>query len=308
MELVDQAFRTFEQLWAGTGAAPDMTLSRAAGLGPQDDLMVQVTTPQAVYAYATRRASAMADPDFDVVVFDEAHQLGARTFRAAADYLRRGVNKPPLIGLSATPGRVDQKETEDLVSYFGGNLFTSRQLRPNPVKVLQRRGILAGLLFKRLTVGARPVDAESSRVAVAAHQAASLAASGGRVLVFAGSVAGAVVAAEAVRSLGQQAGVVHAAMSDSERRRVIADFSSGKIRVLTNQKLLATGYDCPAISDLILVSRVGSPILFEQIVGRAARGPRTGGSRRSTVWEFDDHLSLHGLPQSYYRFRDFDWS
>jgi DNA repair protein RadD len=79
-------------------------------------------------------------------------------------------------------------------------------------------------------------------------------------------------------------------------------------QVLANQHLLAVGYDCPAVTDVVIQNKISSLILFEQIVGRAARGPLTGGSRVASVWEFEDHLALHGLPQSYYRYRDYDWT
>jgi superfamily II DNA or RNA helicase len=97
-------------------------------------------------------------------------------------------------------------------------------------------------------------------------------------------------------------------MPAEDRYAIISAFERHKISVLVNQRLLATGYDCPAVTDVLLLTRIGSPILFEQIVGRAARGPRTGGSRVGTIWEFDDHLAMHGLPSSYYRYKDYDWS
>ena len=32
-----------------------------------------------------------------------------------------------------------------------------------------------------------------------------------------------------------------------------------------------------------------------------------GGNAIATVWQFEDHLSLHGLPASYHRYEEFDW-
>ena len=77
--------------------------------------------------------------------------------------------------------------------------------------------------------------------------------------------------------------------------------------VAADALVLATGYDCPAIRHVILATQIRSPIMFEQIVGRASRGPLVGGHAKSTVWQFDDHLAAHGLPQSYYRYSDYDW-
>ena len=306
IELIDQAVGTFQAMWRSHGSAPDIRLVRRTSDVAGPEPVVFLTTPQSVYSQARRRRAASTV--WDAIIFDEAHQLGAATFRAATESLMASGSAIALIGLSATPGRVDPEETEDLVALFGGNLLTSRQLRPNPIEVLQRRGVLSRLEFKSIGDEQSSQWPEEKRLAASAHLAARLGGKNGHVLVFTSSVAGAIVLAEAVQSIGIQADAVHAGMSDSARDTAIDRFGRGDVRVLVNQRLLATGYDCPAISDLILAGRIGSPILFEQVVGRAARGPRTGGLRSSHVWQFDDHLALHGLPQSYYRFRDFDWS
>ena len=127
-------------------------------------------------------------------------------------------------------------------------------------------------------------------------------------MVFTASLVESEAVSLALNSIGVRAHHVEGAQKDDLRRAIIGDFAKGKCSVLTNQKLLTTGYDCPAVSNVFLTSKVNSPILFEQMVGRAARGTRTGGSRRSTIWQFDDHLAIHGLPQSYYRYKDYEWS
>ena len=68
------------------------------------------------------------------------------------------------------------------------------------------------------------------------------------------------------------------------------------------------GYDCPAVSNVVLTMPIGSVTLFEQLVGRASRGPATGGTAQSKIWQLDDHLTIHDYPKSYSRYREFDWS
>jgi DNA repair protein RadD len=304
-ELVEQAFDTTRDLWRDFGTLDRLLLTRKLDV-PADwsGPTVTFSTPQAVHARVVRRR---ADFIFDLVVFDEAHQLGADTFRAAVASVR-DLGEVPLIGLSATPGRVDSRETEDLVQLFSGNLITSSLLDPNPVRTLQRRGVLARLEFRRLTK--RPVNAgdEVRRLRIGLNACRTLVRNPSRVLVFTASIAGAIVLAEALRTFGVAAASVHSGLSRQDRVQRLADFARGDLDVVTNQRLLATGYDCPAITDLLLLSPVSSPILFEQMVGRAARGPLTGGARTATVWELDSHLEMHGLPQSYYRYRDYEWA
>jgi DNA repair protein RadD len=96
-------------------------------------------------------------------------------------------------------------------------------------------------------------------------------------------------------------------MSSTDRDRTIRAFEAGALSVLINKTLLATGYDCPAISNVILTVPIRSAVLFEQMVGRASRGPRVGGNSKATVWYFEDHLKWHGEPASYQRYALSGW-
>lgn len=301
-ELLDQAFSTCVSLWRQLGAAPDVSITLTGAPDSATDLWL--TTPQAIASKAKRRQEL---GEWRAVVFDEAHQMAAPTFRSAVESLRRTSGVRAVVGLSATPGRSTENETETLVDLFQGNLLTSPILGHHPVEELQRRGVLSQLRFRNLSRRAPPSLDDVERLKIVLRACKYLADRGGRVLVFASSVAAAQVLALSLKKRGIDASWVSGGMPLSERQARIAAFADGRVQVLANQRLLATGYDCPAVTDVVLQSKVSSPILFEQVVGRAARGPLTGGSRVSSVWQFEDHLALHGLPQSYYRYRDYDW-
>lgn len=302
VELVDQAVESMRDLWRDFGSAPDLVLARDQGQFSSVACGILFATPQAVNAWHRRRAGNFGP--VDAVVFDEAHQLGAATFREAVEIVSRA-GRAPVLGLSATPGRSNLSEMGDLVAMFEGRLLTSDRLKPNPVEVLQRMGILSKLQFKELDPG--PGASEAQRISSSVKLLERLEHTGSRSMVFSSSVAAGSVLAAAARSRGIAAEFVDGTTPASIRRRAVERFSSGNLSVLVNFRLFSTGYDCPAVSDVIIGARVGSPILFEQIVGRGARGPRTGGSRVARVWQFENHLALHGLPQSYYRYREFDW-
>ena len=311
IELVDQAFATFADLSLYQGNLSVLELTREPTF-ENGYPAVLLTTPQTVYS---RRNDNRYAINWDMVIFDEAHQLGAPTYRDAIQALGIAVGRAPdantapiLLGLSATPGRSDPDEIEDFASIFDGVLLKSKALGINPVSALQKSGVLADLRFKRLTRSTVPTDDEARRLKIAANACAELTRRGRRVLAFTATVPGAIVLAQALRSVDVPASAVHSDTPLPSRRAILSEFASGHLSVLTNQRLLATGYDCPAVSDVLILSRIGSPILFEQIVGRAARGPKTGGSRTATIWDFDDHLSLHGRPSSYYRYLDYYWT
>lgn len=301
VELLDQAMRTFQTVWKDFGAAPDVVLTRDRNR--IEGHSVWLTTPHAVNATLARSRSVAGA---NLVVFDEAHQSAARTFRDAVRSLRESDGS--LIGLSATPGRTESAEIQDLQEIFDRRLLRSSLLGVNPVAALQRFGVLSRLRFRRFTEQKIGRESEARRIEIAARAAEELVRRGRHVLIFTASVAGAYVLRDILNGGGIPAQAVDASLPEAEREAIIESFALHKTAVLINQRLLATGYDCPAVTDVFLMTEVGSAILFEQMVGRAARGPKTGGANYATIWEFDDHLSLHGLPSSYYRFAAYDWS
>lgn len=314
-ELLSQAVATAAAVWSQYRSAVDLELVRAEQLQRYpDDLECGIlfATPQLVASRLTRNAT----PDADVVVFDEAHHLEAPMFRHVMEEMRRR-KRSAVIGLSATPGRAREVETERLADFFQGRLLRSERLDPNPVRVLQRRGILARVGFRDIPVPARnrlprarvsssalSFDLDRFRALV---RLAVRVSRNSRGLVFTASVNYAHLAAAALRREGVSAKAVSSYSPDNVRREILRDFERGALSIVLNKSLLTTGYDCPAIGHVILATPIQSAIMFEQIVGRASRGPLVGGNATSTVWQFEDHLAMHGLPQSYYRYADYDW-
>ena len=314
-ELLAQAVAAVESAWMAYGTAVDVELVRADLLKyyPNDLRRgIVFATPQMVAARLRRRVM----PDSDIVVFDEAHHVQAPVFREALTTLRER-RRTPVIGLSATPGRSNERETELLVEFFRGRLLTSGCLRPNPVRTLQERGVLSELAFRdvpvpavsRLPTGERSLEAralDSGRFRALIGLVRDVSGTG-RVLVFTPTVRHADLVGAVLRRERVRAKAVSSYSPGAVRRAVLRDFQSGALSVVLNKTLLATGYDCPSVAHVVLATEVRSPILFEQIVGRGSRGPLVGGNARATVWQFEDHLAMHGLPQSYYRYMDYDW-
>jgi DNA repair protein RadD len=307
MELLDQAHDTISNLWAGFGLVGDILVSRDLSklLGSSNEVSkIWLCTPQA----ANAKMQDVEKAKWALIVFDEAHQVAAPTFKKAVEQICESNSGTSLIGLSATPGRSINGQVDQLAAIFNGKLLVSSTLGKHPVNFLQQRGILSRLDFKLLNDGDNTFLSNIERLKISVKKISELARLGQRSLVFTSSV----VESEALTMVLKHSGItshhVDGRQSDNSRRFKLHEFASGKAMVVTNQKLLTTGYDCPAVSNVFLTARVTSPILFEQMVGRAARGPRTGGSRRSNIWQFEDHLTIHGLPQSYYRYLDYEWN
>ena len=215
-------------------------------------------------------------------------------------------------------------EGDDLRDLFGDRLLISSELGKAPVEALISRGVLS-----KLEIGLLPLPAhwDSTRVRSIGRRFLSIEElslglarfwsvvdivesrpASARTLVFCASLAHCYALAGALTERGVEAAVVSHATDPIRRQNLLARFKAGELSVLLNKHLLAAGYDCPAVSDVVLASPIRSAILWEQILGRVSRGPSVGGTALGHVWELDDHRSMHSKVLSYARFLGDLWS
>ncbi len=65
--------------------------------------------------------------------------------------------------------------------------------------------------------------------------------------------------------------LIHSKLSTQERTQIVHDFKSGKLAYLINCEILTTGFDYPALSEIVILRPTSSYSLFEQICGRGDR-------------------------------------
>ena len=315
-ELLDQALDAFSQAWRHLGNRPVET-----------GLMRGNTTPDIAafkdgfLAIGLAKAwSALSGPEPEwtmrlaprvrLVVFDEAHQCIARTYRRITEELTVDY-RCGLLGLTATPGRTwaDIDEDGKLAEFFAGNKVTLDFPGDNPIAYLVDNGYLARPVFRTLLTepGLRIDDQEAARIAesldipegvVAAmsmgerYVAAVLRAieelldeGHHRVIVFAASVPHARLLAAILLARGVRSDAVTGAMPPRHRERAIRAFEApgGKPMVLVNFGVLTTGFDAPRASGAVIARPTKSLVLYSQMVGRAIRGPKAGGTDTCTV-------------------------
>lgn len=314
-ELLEQAVGAFQALWPiGGSRVIGLDLLRCHVLKDYPKATrasVYFSTPHMLYLRLIRARPKL--PVWDLVVFDEAHLAGAPTFRDALTLARElGVTEAPCFGLSATPGRSKESGTDSLIGLFNRRLLTSRLLGKDAFAALRQRGVLAQVEFRTISGGAAKFHSHKGAAADIQRFRATTSlcrqiSNSGNTIVFSGSIRHAVALAVSLKHQGVAAAWVSGAMSHRDRERTIKAFEAGALSVLVNKNLLATGYDCPAISNVVLTVPIRSAVLFEQMVGRASRGPLVGGNAKATVWYFEDHIKWHGRPASYQRYALSGW-
>lgn len=106
-----------------------------------------------------------------------------------------------------------------------------------------------------------------------------------RILVFAATVEHAKLICGLLVALGIQAAVVTGTTPTQARTRAIADFKrpGSKPMALVNFGVLTTGFDAPQASAAVIARPTRALVLYSQMVGRAIRGPKAGGTSECSI-------------------------
>lgn len=243
------------------------------------------------------------------VVFDEAHQAVAETYAFVTEQLCS--TRPPLLGLTATPGRTAKLTEAD---YRLANMFNNTKVtidprgHDSPVTYLIQNRYLAEPRFV-------PIDFESdvslrepwegtdytrddlerlgrdnkrtSKIVELAKGAVSRHA---RTIVFCPSVESAVECNRLLHVGGVASYVITANTPSDERRAAIDEFRGDgrEHMVMLNYGVLTAGFDAPRTRCAIIARPTTSLVLYSQMVGRALRGPRAGGNRTAEIMTVAD--------------------
>ena len=260
------------------------------------------------------------------VIFDEAHQAIAQTYEFLTEQLT--TYRPPLLGLTATPGRAAHVGDGD---YKLGEMFDFNKVTINhrghgdPVSYLMHQGFLATPMFREIDIDTdldveEPVpggdftqhDLERmgeneiwQNAIVEATDAALRWAS--RVIVFAPSVNAATACTDAIRRMGHEAEVVIANTPSYERRRIVNRFKSdnGERMALFNYGVFTAGFDAPKTRCAVIGRPTTSLVLYSQMCGRAMRGRHSGGNRNCRIYTVVDQ-SLPGFGSVADAFKNWD--
>ncbi|MEH2216268.1 MAG: DEAD/DEAH box helicase family protein [Nostoc sp.] len=252
-----------------------------------------------------------------LLVVDEAHHATAKTYRkvinAVKDNLKeRGHdNGFKMLGLTATPFRTDESEKSLLKLVFPNDIIFSEHLRN-----LIARGILAEPIFENLktkieikqklnALNARQIknieDFDRLPKDIAEEIAQSIERNRQIVdhyienrerykplLVFAINVIHAVALNKVFKDKGINSDFIVAAVNATDNKEKIQKFRNGELEVLINVEILTEGIDLPNVQTVFLTRPTASTILMTQMIGRALRGQRAGGTEKAYVVSFID--------------------
>ncbi|MEH1994459.1 DEAD/DEAH box helicase family protein [Nostoc sp.] len=76
--------------------------------------------------------------------------------------------------------------------------------------------------------------------------------------------------------------------TQTDNQRILDEFKNGELDVLINVRMLTQGVDVPSVQTVFITRQTTSSILMTQMIGRALRGEKVGGSSEANIVLFFD--------------------
>lgn len=285
-ELIDQLVATLFRL----GVHPVGVLR---GSDRRKDLSRQVQ----VASIQTLARRPRMDPPPDLIFIDEAHRALAKGYQ---EYLYDAYPKAIIIGLTATPCRVDGKPLRDgfevlvqgppyskLIAggYIDAPLVYGTPLGPN----------LAGVSTKGGDYNVDELEEAVNKSALIGNLGAEWQkrSGGRRTVVFCVSVKHSLAVLEMFLGMGVKAEHLDGTTPEGQRAAILRRLESGETQLVTNVGVLCEGWDCPPVKCLVVARPTKSLALWMQMAGRILR-PWEGV--QPIILDHGGNVDRHKLP------------
>ena len=292
MELVNQAYNTFKNLW------DTVSVGKFADSVKDTDSHVICGSIQSV----ALNLELFQDNDFDYIIIDEAHHASADTYQKVLAYF-----KPKFtLGLTATPERADDINILEIFKNTAHKLDIQTAVEIGalvPVRCIRIHTNIdmTKVRFNSVQYNIRDLDDKifvPERNQLIVNTWLSYVKNK-RTVVFCASVKHAEQIAKLFQDAGIAALAVSGSMKTSERNEQLAKFASGDIKVLCACDLLNEGWDCPQTEVLFMARPTMSKVLYTQQLGRGMRNCE--GKDHLMVFDFVDNASQYNAPYSMHR-------
>lgn len=287
---------------------------RSVNLKPDDDFVI--ASKDSLYYNTDYLIDNWLDDNEEVfLVIDEAHHSAAKTYRKIIDAVRENVDNSSVLGLSATPFRTSDEEQGLLKKIFKDDILFKVDLEQ-----LINRGILSAPIFKEYNTqldiykelnaqDIKNIQSFDLKGDIADKIAKSKERNKrivdhylenkdkyGRLLVFTIDISHAIVLNRLfnkngvssefiVSSIRNEHGVT---ISQEDNAEKVEKFRNDEIDVLVNVNILTEGVDLPNVETVFLTRPTISTILMTQMIGRALRGVKAGGTKEAYIVSFID--------------------
>lgn len=292
MELVNQAFSTFESLWT------DASVGKFADSIKDTESHVVCGSIQSV----ALNLDMFKDDDFDYIIIDEAHHASADTYQKVLAYF----NPKFILGLTATPERADDTNILEIFKNTAHKLDIQTAVEIGALVPVRCIRIHTNIDMTKVRFNSVQYNIRDLDVKICVTERNQLIVDtwleyvkNRRTVVFCASVKHAEQVAQLFKEAGVAAVAVSGSMKTSERNEQLAKFASGETKVLCACDLLNEGWDCPQTEVLFMARPTMSKVLYTQQLGRGMRNSE--GKEHLMVFDFVDNASQYNAPYSMHR-------
>ena len=265
-ELITQAIDKTKMMW------PEVDIGKVKAEVNEYDSQVVVASIQS--AQTNKRLEELKNQDFKLLVIDECHHSTAESYQK----LIEAINPSLLVGFTATINRGDNATLTDVfqsITYEksllemiqAGYLCDLRGYRYLTEQKLDDVSITGGD-FVTSSLSMAINTPTRNRIVVTAYFKHS---KDKPAIAFCANVQHATDLAKMFREYGVKAEAIYGSMKSDERKRILKEFSQGKIDVLTNCEVLTEGFDEPKIHTVLMARPTKSNALYTQCIGRGTR-------------------------------------
>ncbi len=242
-----------------------------------------------------------------LIIVDEAHHAVAPSYRTVINNIYKNAKKVKLLGLTATPFRINEKETNRLLKMFSNNqiynitmdtLISKKKLAsPKYIKVdtniefnttisldereyIRKWGELSPEMKEQMAT-------MTERNALIVSTYLEKKEQFGKTLIFALNATHCISLCEELQKAGVKCDYIYCAHPGNEQK--IEKFKNNELDVLVNINVMTEGSDVPDIQTVFLTRPTSSDALLLQMIGRGMRGPESGGTETVNIVDFHDN-------------------
>ncbi len=255
------------------------------------------------------------------LVIDEAHHAVAKSYKKIIRYVEEHAKSMKMLGLTATPFRTSDDEQGALKQIFTDDIIYKTDL-----DTLIKKGILATPVFDEYETDIQVADhlgvkalksienldmipeniveqiaSDKERNTMIVNKYMENHEKYGSTIVFALNKTHAIALNALFNEKGKKYGIksefiissvrdmiLGITVSDKDNEEKIARYRRGEVQVLINVNILTEGTDLPKTQTVFLTRPTVSTVLMTQMVGRALRGVKAGGTKEAYIVSFVD--------------------
>ncbi len=255
------------------------------------------------------------------LVIDEAHHAVAKSYKKIIRYVEDNSESVSLLGLTATPFRTSEDEkgalkqifTDDIVYKTDLNTLIKNDILSKPVfdeyntdiDFTDHLGVNAMKNIENFDIIpddiAKEIAENKERNSIIVNKYIENYEKYGPTIVFALNQNQAIALNALFNEKGKKYGIksefiissvrdmiTGITLSNKDNEEKIEKYRNGEIQVLINVNILTEGTDLPKTHTVFLTRPTVSTVLMTQMIGRALRGPKAGGTKDAYIVSFID--------------------